>query len=64
MSHPEAMVRTPPGLSEPEHPFIYAINTWAWLDSISSAEGRSTDLGSVPIRYWDEIPGLWSTRSG
>jgi hypothetical protein len=40
------------------HPFIYEINTWPWLASISSDEGRSIDLGSVPARYWDEIAGL------
>lgn len=59
MSHPEAVVRTP--LDPPKtvaHPFIYEINTWAWLDSISSAEGRGIDLGSVPTRYWDELAGL------
>ena len=40
------------------HPFIYEINTWPWLESISAAEGRSIDLGSVPSRYWDDIAGL------
>ena len=47
------------GLPEPvAHPFIYEINTWAWLASISAAEGRGVDLGSVPNRYWDELAGL------
>ena len=40
------------------HPFIYEINTWAWLESISAEEGKPVDLGSVPERHWDEIAGL------
>ena len=40
------------------HPFIYEINTWPWLASISAQEGRTIDLGSVPAAYWDEIAGL------
>ena len=49
----------PPGLSPPvAHPFIYEINTWAWLESISAEEDKPIDLGSVPQRYWDEIAGL------
>src|SRR6476469_8716756 len=55
---PESLA-PPTGLSTPvAHPFIYEINTWAWLNSISSAEGRSVDLGSVPERHWDELAGL------
>jgi hypothetical protein len=42
----------------PAHPFIYEINTWPWLESVSSDEGRIVDLGSVPTRYWDEIGEL------
>ncbi|MET0967058.1 MAG: alpha-amylase, partial [Nakamurella sp.] len=41
-----------------KHPFIYEINTWPWLESISAAEGRAIDLGSVPARYWDELGDL------
>ena len=49
----------PPGLSPPvAHPFIYEINTWAWLESISAEEDKPIDLGSVPQRHWDEIAGL------
>jgi hypothetical protein len=40
------------------HPFIYEINTWPWLASISMQEGRNMDLGSVPAAYWDEIADL------
>ena len=37
------------GPSEPvAHPFIYEINTWAWLDSISAAEGRGDRSGFRP----------------
>ena len=49
----------PPGLSTPvAHPFIYEINTWAWLESISVDEDKPIDLGSVPSRHWDGIAGL------
>ena len=46
-----AATARPPGLPPPvAHPFIYEINTWAWLESISADEGRPVDLGSVPDR--------------
>lgn len=36
----------PPGLPPPvAHPFIYEINTWGWLESISVEEGKRIDLG-------------------
>ncbi|MDP9982159.1 hypothetical protein J2W14_001547 [Pseudarthrobacter oxydans] len=55
----EVMPAWPPGLAPPvAHPFIYEINTWAWLESISVAEGNRIDLGSAPGRHWDEIAGL------
>jgi hypothetical protein len=48
----------PSELSKITHPFIYEINTWPWLESISRTEGRAIDLGTVPDRYWDEIADL------
>jgi hypothetical protein len=59
MSRAEAEAQVPIALSAPlAHPFIYEINTWAWLESIAAQEGRSVDLGSVPPRYFDELAGL------
>ncbi len=40
------------------HPFVYEINTWPWLDSISTQEGRRVDLGSVPARHWQRLADL------
>ena len=59
MSRAEAESGTPVGPSGWDaHPFIYEINTWAWLDSISSQEGRPIDLGSVPSGLWDEVAAV------
>ena len=44
--------------SAPAHPFVYEINTWPWLASISADEGARIDLGSVPARHWDDIAAL------
>ena len=51
---------TPPLIREAwvPHPFIYEINTWPWLDSISTREGRRVDLGSVPARHWQRLADL------
>jgi hypothetical protein len=48
----------PSHLSKITHPFIYEINAWPWLEAISRDRGRSTDLGSVPAGYWDELATL------
>ncbi len=40
------------------HPFVYEINTWPWLESISEQEGSRVDLGTVPARYWQELADL------
>ena len=59
MSRAEAESGTPVGQSGwIAHPFIYEINTWAWLDSISAQEGRPIDLGSVPSGLWDEVAAV------
>ena len=39
----------------PQQPLIYEINTWAWLDSLSRAKGKTVTLASVPAREWDEL---------
>ncbi len=41
-----------------EHPFIYEINTWVWLDELSRREGAPIDLAGVPEREWDAIAAL------
>src|SRR6478735_11523644 len=58
MLSPQPLTPAPLTWESVPHPFIYEINTWPWLASISSAEGRGIDLGSVPTRYWEEIAGL------
>ena len=53
------MSRSANGLqSAPAHPFVYEINTWPWLASISADEGARIDLGCVPARHWDDIAAL------
>jgi hypothetical protein len=44
-----------PVWKSPPFPLVYEIDTWPWLGQVSSAEGRSVDLASVPERYWDDI---------
>jgi hypothetical protein len=53
------MTTTAVGLSPwAAHPFIYEINTWPWLESLSAQEGHRIDLGSVPVRYWQQLADL------
>jgi hypothetical protein len=40
------------------HPFVYEINTWAWLDELSRREGATVDLASVPDSEWEGIASL------
>ena len=40
------------------HPFIYEINTWAWLDELSRRAGTTVDLASVPDAEWEAIASL------
>ena len=37
-----------------EHPFIYELNTWVWLEELGSGIG----LGDVPTAHWDRIAAL------
>jgi glycosidase len=48
----------PSDLKEINHPLIYEINTWPWLEALSRSEGTAIDLGSVPDHYWDDIADL------
>jgi Alpha amylase, catalytic domain len=38
-----------------EHPHLYEINVWPWLDAVSRREGRPLTLGAVPDREWDRL---------
>jgi hypothetical protein len=37
------------------HPHLYEINTWPWLESLSSRSGRFVTLSSVPDEQWDRL---------
>ena len=39
----------------PRHPFIYEINTWPWLATLSGDVAAPTPLGEVPDDEWDRI---------
>ena len=41
-----------------EHPFIYEINTWVWLDDLGRRLGRPIGLADVPQAEWDAIAQL------
>jgi glycosidase len=41
-----------------EHPFVYEINTWPWLDGLSAGADRRVELGCVPEARWDAIAEL------
>jgi hypothetical protein len=41
-----------------QHPHLYEINTWPWLDAVSRREGRPLALGAVPDREWDRLADL------
>ena len=55
-------VRTPlrrdPAWTAPPHPFLYQINTWAWLSALEAREGRPVHLGTVPDAEWDALADL------
>ena len=40
------------------HPHLYQINTWPWLDALSSAKGRTLRLADVPDAEWDRLAAL------
>src|SRR4051794_21236621 len=41
-----------------EHPFVYEINTWVWLDELRRKLGRRIGLAGVPAHEWDAIAAL------
>ena len=41
-----------------EHPFIYEISTWVWLEALSARAGKKLGLGEVPEEEWDRIAAL------
>jgi hypothetical protein len=41
-----------------QHPFIYQLNTWVWLDELSRRAGAGLDLARVPGTEWDAIQKL------
>lgn len=42
----------------PEHPVIYEINTWVWLDELGSGKKAPVTLATVPQKIWDTIAAL------
>jgi glycosidase len=41
-----------------EHPFIYEINTWVWLDELRGRLGEEIGLEGVPASEWAAIAAL------
>ena len=37
------------------HPHLYEINTWSWLEKLSTRAGREIRLGDVPESEWDSF---------
>src|SRR3954469_17665069 len=42
-----------------QHPFVYEINTWVWLDELGARLGQPIGLADVPAAEWDAIAALW-----
>jgi hypothetical protein len=40
------------------HPHLYEINTWLWLEELSSHAGKRITLGTVPDQEWDLLKDL------
>jgi hypothetical protein len=47
-----------PSKSLVEHPFIYEINTWVWLEELGRRTGTKTTLAGVDPSEWDAIARL------
>jgi glycosidase len=41
-----------------EHPYVYLINTWVWLDELQARLGEEIGLAEVPAAEWEAIAGL------
>ncbi|MCA9477245.1 MAG: hypothetical protein KC563_15780, partial [Nitrospira sp.] len=37
------------------HPHLYEINTWVWLQELSSRTQRELTLGDIPDQEWDAL---------
>lgn len=44
--------------SWPQHPTIYEINTWVWLEELKTKHNASVTLATVPLEEWDQIASL------
>jgi hypothetical protein len=42
----------------PQHPVIYEINTWVWLEELRTKHNASVTLATVPAEEWDQIASL------
>jgi acetate---CoA ligase (ADP-forming) subunit beta len=42
----------------PQHPVIYEINTWVWLEELRAKHDATVTLASVPEEEWDAIASL------
>ena len=51
-------VSPPPAAALRAHPHLYQVNTWPWLDALSSAAGRRIALADVPDAEWDRLAAL------
>jgi glycosidase len=40
------------------HPHLYEINTWTWLEQLSSRLGKNISLAEVPDSEWDNLAKL------
>jgi len=38
-----------------EHPFVYEINTWVWLEELRARLGKKIGLAGVPLAEWKAI---------
>ena len=45
-------------MSMVQHPFIYEINTWVWIDELRGRHGETVGLADVPPSEWDAIAAL------
>jgi hypothetical protein len=45
----------------PQHPAIYEINTWVWLEELNAKYNASITLATVPAEEWDAIAQLGVT---
>ena len=39
----------------PAQPVVYEVNTWVWLDELSTERGQPLTLADVPAQAWDQL---------